>query len=184
MSSARCMPPVGQRRNFFWRCCTDSVLQTTKLLSSSCSLGWLGLETETHDWLVLTGPPLAKFLEQQVCKWCRRNIMHRYYGGSFEHGNEASALVRCEEFLDRLNNCCLLSKGSLWICTLCRWNSDVKFFGAFAKFQKHLLASACLSISMEKKNTPTSPRPPHSELRYFTVIGKSVEKIQVSCKSD
>jgi hypothetical protein len=154
----------SEEKYFFWRCCTDSVLQTTKLLSSSCSLGWFGLETETRDWLVLTGPPLAKFLEQQVCKWCLRNIMHRYYGGSFEHGNEPSALVRCGEFLDQLNNCCLLSKGSLWICTLCKWNSDVTFFGAFAKLQKKTSISFGMSVYQHGKKEHSPPPTRRSDI--------------------
>ena len=65
-----------------------------------------------------------------------------------------------------------------------RYGKNVEFLGAFAKFRKSTMSSvvpACPSVRMEQLGSNWTC---FHEISYLSIFGKSVEKIQVSLKSD
>ena len=55
------------------------------------------------------------------------------------------------------------------------------FLGAFAKLEKRLLASSCLSVRTEKR---ASNRTDFHNILYLSIPRKSVDKMKVSLNSD
>ena len=65
-----------------------------------------------------------------------------------------------------------------------RYGKKVEFLGAFAKFRKSTMSSvvsACPSIRIEQLGSNWAY---FHEIPYLSILRKSVEKIQVSLKSD